>query len=80
LLRSKLEKKIFPFVESYQIKGTRSNPTICNCPSPFIKKRKIGLEECRKCTYRILINEFNVVCGAKNYIKIREILQTELAN
>jgi len=75
LTRSILEQKISPFVESFQITGTKSNPAILNCPSPFNRKAKIAVSECRRCAFLIRVNEFDIVCGSKHYMKIKEIIE-----
>jgi len=72
-----LEEKIIPFLESYQIRGTKSNPAILNCPNPFIKKKKIGIDYCRNCQFLCCEYEFNILCGAKNYLEIKELIETK---
>ncbi len=69
--------KIVEFVDSKKIVGYKNNPKINECPMVLdrFQDKSVELYRCKKCTFNLATQEYFVMCGNKNYLKIKTIIE-----
>lgn len=75
--QEQIKNEIFNLLENKLIKGTISNPFVNDCPKILdrIRNKRIELYECKKCSFNLATHEYNILCGFRNYIKIKDIIE-----
>lgn len=71
-----IQKEIQPLIVSKIISGTKSDPIIGECPLIISKNKAkiIRIYDCKNCQFNLATHKFNILCGYKNYIAIKEII------
>ena len=70
-------ESIMGLVDAKQIVGYKNNPKINDCPKipDKFKNKRVDLYNCRECSVNLATQEFYVMCGYKNYQKIKNIIE-----
>ena len=70
-------KKIVGLVESKKIIGYKNNLKVNECPMVLarFKDKRVELDRCKRCRSNLSTQEFYAMCGYKNYLKIKAIIE-----